>query len=163
MDCEDPRAKREWDTGAMEGREKIFQVRRTHNDITFLDAFLTADFCRQQGFFTTRFDRRAREWVIDSREFADVKKGLLQMVASRGTPRVMVADANAFNRGELLMVHTHEGLDIQLDWASQTLANLAAIWRRPVHLDTTVDDRDVRLTHDGSELKRVERKKEESA
>ena len=163
MDCEDPRAKREWDTGAMEGREKIFQVRRTHNDITFLDAFLTADFCRQQGFFTTRFDRRAREWVIDSREFADVKKGLLQMVASRGTPRVLVADANAFNRGELLMVHTHEGLDIQLDWASQTLANLAAIWRRPVHLDTTVDDRDVRLTHDGSELKRVERKKEESA
>lgn len=158
MDCEDPRARREWDTGAMEGRDKIFQVRRTHNDITFLDTFLTADFCRQQGFFTTTYDRRAREWVIDSREFAEVKKGLLQMVASRGTPRVMVTDANAFNRGELMLVHTHEGLDIQLDWAAVTLGNLAAIWRRPVHLDTVVSDKPVRLSHDGSELKREARK-----
>ena len=97
---------------------------------------------------------------LSSREFAEVKKGLLQMVASRGTPRVMVTDANAFNRGELMLVHTHEGLDIQLDWAAVTLANLAAIWRRPVHLDTVVSDKPVRLSHDGNELKREARKEE---
>src|SRR5688500_8202843 len=65
MACEDPREQRAWDTGAGLGRDKIFEVRRTHNDITFLDTFLTADFCREQGFFTTKFDPKAGEWVID--------------------------------------------------------------------------------------------------
>ena len=125
MDCDDPAVRARWDTGAGLGREKIFEVRRTHNDITFLDTFLTADFCREQGFFTTKFDPKANEWVIDSREFDDVKRQLLQMLASRGTPRVYVVDGNHDNRGELRLMHEHEGLDIQLDWARVTLGNLA--------------------------------------
>ena len=143
-----------------QGREKIFEVRRTHNDITFLDTFLTADFCREMGFFTTKYDPKAGEWVIDSREFEDVKRQLLQMLASRGTPRVYVVDGNHANRGELRLWHQHEGLDIQLDWASITLANLFAIWGRPVHLDTAVDGKPLRLSHDGTEFKRTKRDSE---
>ena len=154
LDCEEPAARRAWDTGAGLGREKIFEVRRTHNDVTFLDTFLTADFCRQQGFFTTRYDPRSKEWVIDSREFADVKQQLLATVVSRGTPRVYVVDANEANRGELRLEHAHDGMDIQLDWAGRTLANLVHIWGRPVHLDTVVDGKPVRLSHDGSALTR---------
>ncbi len=157
LDCDDPRERKAWDTGAMLGREKIFEVRRTHNDITFLDSFLTPEFCREQGFFTTKFDEKAGEWVVDSREFADIKKQLLQMLASRGTPRIYVYDANAYNRGELLLTHEHEGLDIQLDWAGITLGNLAALWGRPVHLDTQVDGKPIRLTHDGTEVRQEER------
>ena len=157
LDCTDPREQARWDTGAMLGRQKIFEVRKTHNDITFLDTFLTADFCREQGFFTTTFDPKSREWVIDSHEFLDVKRQLLQMLASRGTPRVFVVDANAFNRSELLLMHQHEGLDIQLDWASVTLANLVGIWGRAVHLDTRVDGQPIRLTHDGAGVSRAPR------
>ena len=158
MECDDPTTRRRWDTGAGLGREKIFEVRRTHNDITFLDTFLTADFCREQGFFTTTFDPKANEWVIDSREFEDVKKQLLQMLASKGTPRVYAVDANANNRGELRMTHDHEGLDIQLDWASLVLGNLAKLWGRPVHLDTLLEQRPITLSHDGTEVRRVQRK-----
>lgn len=158
LDCEDPEARKRWDTGAMLGRDKLFEVRRTHNDVTFLDTFLTADFCREQGFFTTTFDPKANAWVIDSREFDDVKKQLLQMLASRGTPRVFVVDGNAHNRGELRLAHEHEGLDIQLDWAALTLGNLAKIWGRPVHLDTLLEGRPITITHDGTEAKRVARK-----
>ena len=161
VECEDPREQRKWDTGAGLGREKIFEVRRTHNDITFLDTFLTADFCREQGFFTTKYDAKAAEWVVDSHEFEDVKKQLLMMLATRGTPRVYVVDANHANRGELRMWHQHEGVDIQLDWAQVTLANLQALWGRPVHLDTTIDAKPVRLSHDGSEAKRTKRDKVE--
>jgi stage V sporulation protein R len=157
-ECEDPEVRKRWNTNAGLGREKIFEVRRTHNDITFLDTFLTADFCREQGFFTTTFDPKANEWVVDSREFDDVKKQLLQMLATKGTPRVYVIDANAFNRGELKLSHDHEGLDIQMDWAGPTLGNLAKIWGRPVHLDTLLDGRPIAITHDGSEVRRVQRK-----
>ncbi len=158
LDCEDPRERRAWDTGHGQGRDKIFEVRRTHNDVTFLDTFLTAEFCREQGFFTTTYDRRAGEWVLDSREFAQVKKGMLQMLASRGTPRVYITDANVGNRSELLMVHEHEGLDIQLQWAQTVLGNLARIWGRAVHLETQVDDKPVTLKHDGTEFTQTKRK-----
>jgi len=154
----DPKTRRNWNNEAMEGRAKIFEVRRTHNDVTFLDSFLTADFCRQQGFFTTKWDPKSRQWVIDSREFRAVKNQLLTMLSLRGTPVIRVVDANAFNRGELRLVHEHEGLDIQLDWASVTMGNLAKIWGRTVHLDTLLDKRPIRLSHDGVEIKREQRK-----
>ncbi len=161
LECEDPREQKAWDTGAGLGREKIFEVRRTHNDITFLDTFLTADFCREQGFFTTRFDPKADEWVIDSREFADVKTQLLTMIATRGTPRTYVVDANHGNRGELRLFHQYEGVDIQMDWANITLGNLAALWGRPVHLDTELEGKAIRISHDGTEPRRVKREAED--
>jgi len=155
-ECTDPREQAAWDTGAGLGRQKIFEVRHTHNDVTFLDTFLTADFCREQGFFTTTYDKRAKQWVIDSREFEQVKEQLLNMLALRNTPVVYIVDANAFNRGELRLAHQYEGLDVQLDWASVTLGNLAAIWGRPVHLDTFLEGKPIRLSHDGTEIKREE-------
>jgi stage V sporulation protein R len=155
LDCDDPEARRRWDTGAMLGREKIFEVRRTHNDVTFLDTFLTEDFCAEQGFFTTKYDPKTRRWVIDSHEFAQVKQQLLNMLAMRGNPRMYLIDANAFNRGELRMEHAHEGLDLQLDQSTITLGNLAKVWGRPVHLDTALEGRRIRITHDGVESKRV--------
>src|SRR5262249_43241741 len=151
FDCDDPEIRKAWDTGAGLGREKIFEVRRNHNDVTFLDSFLTADFCREQGFFTTTFDPKSGELVVDSRELDDVKRQLLQMVAAKGTPRVYVVDANAENRGELRLAHEHDGLDIQMDWAALTLANLVKLWGRPVHLDTLLEARPITLTHDGTE------------
>jgi stage V sporulation protein R len=161
MDCDDPKVRREWDTGAGLGREKIFEVRRTHNDVTFLDTFLTEDFCREQGFFTTTWDSRAKEWVIDSREFKQVKAQLLDMIATRGSPQIYVADANHGNRGELRLLHKHEGSDLQLDWAEATLANLVLIWGRPVCLDTVIEDQSIRISHDGEEFKKGRVKRDE--
>jgi len=158
MDCEDPRERDKWDRGTAAGKDKIFQVSKTHNDITFIDEFLTADFCRDQGFFTTKYDKRSERWVLDSREFRDIKEQLLNMVATRGTPRVRIVDGNGLNRGELVLEHQHDGLDIQLNWAGQVLGNLAQIWGRPVHLHTVVEDKGLTLTHDGSELTKKRRK-----
>ena len=160
-EIEDPTERRAFDSGAGLGKEKIFEVRRTHNDVTFLDTFLTADFCREQGFFTQTYDPRAGQWVIDSREFAEVKKGLLQMIATRGSPAIYAVNANFSNRGELLLAHRHEGLDIQLDWASVTLQNLVAIWGRPVHLETLVDGKPMLLSHDGTGVSRSVRNESE--
>jgi stage V sporulation protein R len=149
LDCADVAVKRDWDTGAGLGREKIFEVRRSHNDVTFIETFLTEDFVREQGLFTTKYDPKARHWVIDSRDFRQVKQQLLFMLTNRGDPRIEVTDGNHGNRGELELTHTFEGLDMQLDWASRTLQNLARLWGRPVHLKTIIDGDDVVLHHDG--------------
>lgn len=154
MACDDPREQDRWDTGAGLGREKLFEVRRTHNDVSFVDTFLTPDFVRHHGMFTTRYDKRAKRWVVDEENFRAVKHQVLEMLATRGAPRVFVVDVNAHNRGELLLGHAHDGRDLQLEYAREVLGNMAALWDRPVHLQTVVDDREVTLTHDGSELKR---------
>jgi stage V sporulation protein R len=152
LDLEDPLDRMRFDNGAGKGREKIFEVRKTHNDVSFIDTFLTEDFVREHGMFTTKYDKRAKRWIVDSHEFREVKQQVLDMLATRGAPRVYVIDINAYNRNELLLDHPHEGLDIKLDYASEVLGNLARIWKRPVHLQTRLDKRNVTLSHDGTEM-----------
>ncbi len=162
FDCDNATVRREWNRpptadpsekpGWTPGKTKIFEVRKTHNDVTFLDAFLTEDFCKRAGLFTYEFDKKSGEYLVDSHEFADVKQKLLFMVGGRGQPRVSVTDGNHGNRGELELTHDHEGVDIQLDWAQQTLGNLATLWGRPVHLKTVIEDKPAQLHHDGRQF-----------
>jgi len=152
MDCDDPRVQDAWDTGAMAGREKIFSVRKTHNDVTFVDTFLTEDFVREHGMFSTQFDPKTRQWAVDREGFRAVKQQVLDMLSTRGAPRVYAVDANAHNRGELLLHHPHEGLDLQLEYAERVLGHLSALWGRPVHLQTVLGEKAVTLSHDGTEL-----------
>jgi stage V sporulation protein R len=153
LECDDERERNHWDTGAGLGREKIFEVRRTHNDVTFIDTFLTPEFVRQQGLFSYEYDKRSRQFVVDNREFEAVKQKLLFMLSNHGQPRIEVTNGNHANRGELELTHIHEGVDIQLDWARETMGNICRIWRRPVHLLTRIDDKPTVASHDGSEFK----------
>jgi stage V sporulation protein R len=159
LDCDDAGERRRWDTGAGLGREKIFEVRKSHNDVTFVDEFLTADFVRAEGIFTWEYDKRSGEYLISSRDFKTVKTQMLSMLSNHGQPRIRVSDGNHANRGELVLSHVHEGADLQVQWAEQTLKNLQAAWGRTVHLETTVDEAAVVLSHDGTDFTREERGK----
>jgi len=149
--CDDFRAREEWDTGAREGIDRIFEVRRHYNDVTFIDEFLTADFVRRHGLFTYEFDPRARKYIIADRDFHAVKEKLLFMLTNFGQPAIELVDANYLNRGELLLVHRFEGVPLKLDAALETLENLQAIWKRPVNLETVLEEAPVALSYDGVE------------
>ena len=41
------------------GRQKIFEVREHYNDVTFIDEFLTEDFCRENKFFSFSMNERS--------------------------------------------------------------------------------------------------------
>ena len=60
-------------------------------------------------------------------------------------------DGNYLNRGELYLKHEHTGVDLQLDYATDTLENLQLLWNRPVHLETVVDETKAVLSYDGEE------------
>src|SRR5262249_44793563 len=51
-ECDDLEKRRKWDKKLGLGRQKIFEVRRVHNDITFIDTFLTPEFCQQHKMFS---------------------------------------------------------------------------------------------------------------
>ena len=154
-ECDDIRARASWDTKAGKGRDKIFEVRRNYNDVTFIDEFLTEDFCVRNKMFVYKFNKRTDRYEVDTRDFPMIKKQLLFQLTNFGQPIIQVENANFENRGELLMVHMFEGIEMQPDYMRETLKNLHHIWTRPVNLATVVDGNTKLVRFDGSEFKEI--------
>jgi stage V sporulation protein R len=150
-ECQNLDERRAWDKRVGLGRKKIFEVRKLYNDVTFIDEFFTADFCERNKFFSFSLNERSGNYEIDSREFEKIKHKILFSLTNFGDPFIFVEDANHDNRGELLIRHRHEGTDLQIDHARETLSALARVWRRPVNLVTTVEGKQKMLRFDGKE------------
>ena len=148
-ECDDIEEKRNWNRKLGLGREKIFEVRRFYNDVTFIDEFLTEDFCREHGLFTYNYNRSTGMYEVETRDFKKVKEKLLFLLTNCSRPIIETIDGNYMNRGELYLVHKHEGVDLKLDWARDVLNQLSRIWTRPVHLETVVQGKLRVFTADG--------------
>src|SRR5437868_15388016 len=105
-------------------RKKIHEVRIVHNDITFIEMFLTPEFCGQQKMLSYGYQEQTGNYVIESREFEKIKKRQLFSLTNFGKPWIFVVDGNYRNRGELLLRHEFNGLDLKIDRAADTLANV---------------------------------------
>ena len=149
-ECSDMKEKKNWDKQLGLGWEKIFEVRKLYNDITFIDTFLTPEFCQEHKLFTFSYNVSADQYEIASREFEKVKQKLLFQLTNFGKPIINVVDGNFKNRGDVLLSHTHDGVDLRVDYAQETLKNLYLVWRRPVHIETTYDGAKKLISFDGS-------------
>lgn len=138
--CEDYETRRRWDTQAGLGRQKIFEVRRIYNDVGFIDEFLTEEFARKHQLFTFEYNDDTDQYEIASRKFQAIKRKLLFQLTNFGQPIIDVVDANYENRGELYLMHHHEGMNLDVPYAEDTLNNLYTIWSRPVHIETKIED-----------------------
>jgi stage V sporulation protein R len=138
-ECEDMRAKAKWDRKLGLGRQKIFEVRKVCNDVTFIDEYLTEEFAHRMKLYTYAFNRRTNQHEIVDRDYRKVKDKLLFQLSNRGQPYIYVTDGNYQNKGELLLTHKHLGLDLDPKWSRETMRALAAIWGRPVNVETEVD------------------------
>lgn len=152
-ECTDMAAKRTWDRQLGAGREKIFEVRKIYNDLGFIDTFLTREFALESKLFVYDEVEEGDEtfYEIVSRDFDRVKQALLVQLTNGGRPIILVEDGNFRNRGELLLRHHYDGVELDLDYAHATLANIQHIWTRPVHVVTIRDDEPILLSFDGKE------------
>lgn len=151
-ECDDIKAKKSWDKKLGLGRQKIFEVRKLHNDVTFIDSFMTEEFCEAQKLFTYGYNRRTGQYEITDRDWRKVKQQLLFSLTNFGNPIIEVEDANFENRAELLMTHRHEGIDLEYDKAIETLKHVQMIWKRPVHMLTKYNMQPKLLSFDGKEF-----------
>lgn len=133
-------ARKKWDKGLGLGREKIFEVRRVYNDVNFIDEFMTPEFIEKHRFYQYGRDPHTGQLKVLSRDPVRIKQTLLYRLTNMGRPFIYVVDGNYANRGELFLAHKHNGLDIEIKYAAETLKNLWKIWRRPVHLQARIDD-----------------------
>jgi len=152
-ECDDMVVKKEWNRDLGLGRDKIFEVRKIYNDITFLDAFFTAEFCREHKLFAYAYNPLSNRYEISDRDFEVVKKKLLVSLTNFGQPIISILDANYGNRGELKLKHEHYGVDLDIEYARETLRNLYQIWKRPVLIQSKVNNHTKIHKYDGNEHK----------
>lgn len=123
------------------GRDKIFQVRALYNDVTFVDEFLTEEFVERNNMYTFGFNPKTKKWEITSKDFKEIKTRMLDQLTNFGQPNIAVRDANFRNRSELLLTHKFTGEPLRVDYAREVLVNLFRVWKRPVFIETLVEDR----------------------
>ena len=150
-ECESIEQRRTWDTGLNQGREKIFDVRRIYNDVTFIDDFLTPEFVERFELYHYRRDPATGRMVAVDRDFNHIKQTMLFMLTNHGQPYIYVVDGNYANRGELYLAHKHLGIDVDIKYASECLKNLCTLWRRPVHLQARIKDDMMLFTCEGGD------------
>jgi stage V sporulation protein R len=143
--CDDPAARECWDKKLGLGMQKIFEVRKTANDVTFIDQYLTREFCERNNLFVKRHDPEHGVEIITSREFSNIKQALLFQFTNLGNPIIRVVDGNFGNRNELLLNHQHGGVMLDGKYIFDTLTNLYKLWQRPVHIDTITVKKDETL------------------
>lgn len=149
--CDDVRERKNWDKKLGLGREKIFEIRQIYNDVSFIDEFLTEEFCIQNKLFVYKFNKKTNRFEVDTTDFRAIKAKLLFFMTNFGQPLIQVENGNYENRGELLLVHRHEGIDLQPDFLSATLKNVFKVWSRPVHLATVMENEQITFSFDGKE------------
>jgi stage V sporulation protein R len=152
-ECENIERRRTWDTGLNKGREKVFEVRRVHNDVTFIDEFLTPEFVDRFQLYHYRLDPATGRMVAVTHDFQKIKQQLLFQLTNHGQPYIYVVDGNYNNRGELYLAHKHLGVDLDIKYANECLKNLHKLWRRPVHLQARIDDDMMLFSCDGDSIR----------
>lgn len=150
-ECDDVKERLNWDRKLNLGREKIFEVRKLYNDVTFIDEFLTEDFCVRNKMFVYKMNKETGRFEVDTRDFKAIKAQLLFQLANFGQPIIKIENANFENRGELLLRHVHEGLDLQPNYMDATMKNLNKLWQRPVNIITVMDNEPQLFRFDGKD------------
>ncbi len=124
------------------GWDRMREIRESHNDVTFLDEFLTQEFVDENEYFTYEYSQAAGQNRVASTEYEDVKKKLLLQFTNFGKPTIGVYDGNYNNRNELLLGHHYNGVMLDIQQAKRTLERVFELWGRPVNLMTIVKEVD---------------------
>ena len=124
------------------GWERMRELRESHNDVTFIDAFLSAEFVAENDYFTYEYSESTGDFRVASTDPEDVKKKLLLQFTNFGKPTVAVYDGNFENRNELLLGHQYNGIDLDVEQARRVLERAYDLWGRPDNLMTIVTEYD---------------------
>jgi stage V sporulation protein R len=132
------------------GREKLFEVRELDNDVSFLRNYLTEELCEELDLFVYELIED-EEWTITEKRWERVRDQLVANMTNFGFPYIEVADGDYNNNRELYLRHAYEGAELDGRYARKALEHVFALWGRPVHLETIVDDERVVMHYDGQE------------
>ncbi len=135
------------------GEREMFFCREVEDDVSFVRNHLTQEIVDDLHLFV--FGRDQQNVVVKSKDWKIVRDQLLHELTHGGVPVISVEDGDFHHRGELYLLHHHDGVDLDLPYAEQTLKHVFKLWGRPVHLDTVSSGRRMVLTAEGDTITQV--------
>jgi stage V sporulation protein R len=131
------------------GRGLIFQTREVDRDASFLRRWLHETLMRDLDLF--RFEAKGEDLVVsdvsDEEGWKQVKETLVKSVGMGSIPSIRVEDADHNHNRTLLLLHNHDGRDLQLEYAEKTLAYVQRLWGHDVVLESVVNGKRTLLTY----------------
>ncbi len=145
-----PEEKEKYGRPGGQGREKIFEVRETENDISFIRNYLTKELVEELDLFL--FQKVYTKWQVVETEWEKVREGFVTLLTNGGFPYILVEDGNYKGDGELYLRHSHDGRDLDLYYLEKTLPYVYRLWGRTVHLETVADNKKLLYSYNGSKI-----------
>ena len=149
--CEDPEQKKNWDLKLGQGREKIFEVRRSYSDRFFIENFLTEILAYDLDLYLYKGYQEQSEikYKISERDWRRIKDVLVSHLSTFDIPLIMVEDGDYRGKRELYLKHAYETVELDAEYREKTLTHVFYIWARPVHLESVIDGKTIIFTFDG--------------
>lgn len=130
-----------------EGRQKMFEVRETETDVSFIRNYLTRDLVEKLDLYL--FRKVGYQWKVTEKDWEKVRDGIAAGLTNCGIPYIYVINGDHNQAGELYLKHEYEGTELDAIHAHKTLEHIYRLWGRPVHLETVFDNRKFLLSYNG--------------
>lgn len=148
------------DLGKKTGQQKLFEVRESERDSSFIRNFLGETLIRELHLFEYQQQSSGAyevTKVADSEDWKDIRETLARNVGMGSIPVIKVEDADYNGQRMLLLKHYHDGRDLYLEYAQKTLQYIKQLWFPfNVALETVLDDQRhlLELSHSGDLIRK---------
>ena len=131
------------------GKRKLFEVRESDRDVSFLRRFLTEDLMRDLDIF--EFEPKGDNLVVtkvsDEDNWREVKQTLLKSVGMGSSPVIKIYDADYGRNRALYLKHEVDARDLHIGYAEKTLGHLHKLWGHRVLLETVMKGKKTLLSY----------------
>lgn len=125
-----------------EGLERCFEVREIHDDIAAIRLFLEEDDYRELNFFAHQTEKNGDvviSEVADHDDWRSVRDDLIKNTGINTIPHIYVDRVES--DGTLVLKHEHDGRDLDLSHADNTVKHIKNLWNSgDVKLYTIVEE-----------------------
>lgn len=132
-----------------EGMDALFEIRETESDVSFLRNYLNKALVEEMDLFI--YGREKDVYKVTDKDIEHVRDTLIRQRTNGGFPYITAMDDDYLGRGELLLLHRYEGLELDRKYVERTLPLIYRLWGRPVHLETKDESSALRYSYDGQQ------------
>ena len=112
------------------GFDEAMLIRETHNDITFLRAYLDQEFLMNQNLFSYSFKTKYKSSTIDNISdksgWEHIRDDLILNIGLNRVPIVFVMEMDKNHK--LTLVHEHDGRDLEVPYAQKVFNYIKELW-----------------------------------
>jgi len=122
------------------GIDECFFLREIHDDTSAIRCHLEIEDAREINLFTysTKKEGVTIDDISDDEGFKQVRDDLISSIGTNSIPQVFVSDIS--ESGDLIIEHSYDGRDLDLEYAEQVIDRVREIWPGDVKFFTIIEE-----------------------